>query len=165
MAWNRATEAEITDLKTGKKEVVLVKEWAKQHGLSPDSCYSASKRNTNHKGYHFKWLRVVDVDAEYVSDTQRKQIANLYRSGLTINELKERYHLGRRRITNILHESGIVTKDRARPEAKVKWADREIDDLGKFRALVNAGWHPANIADEFSTSVEKVEEKKRELNL
>lgn len=165
MGWNTVTKAEVINIETGEKEVVILKEWARKHGLSNDCCYSASKRNSTYKGYRFKWLGTVEVDPNRISETIKKHIVNLYRSGTSIDALKRRFHLSHTRITNVLHDAGIVTPERTRPEAKVEWADREIDDEGKFRALVKAGWLSGNIAVEFSTSIAKVEEKKRELNL
>ena len=169
MPWNQVAEAEITNLETGEKEVAIVKEWARDHGFSPDSCYSASRRDANHRGYHFKWLRTVQIDREprTISETVKNQIVNGYRSGMSIGDLKKKLHLGSRTITGVLHDKGIETSKRpcGRKEAYVAYYDHEIKDLGKFRALVNAGWHPANIADEFNTSVSKVEKKKRELRL
>lgn len=93
MGWNTVTKAEVTNIETGEKEVVILKDWAREHGLSNDCCYSASKRNHTYKGYHFRYLGTVNIDVNNVSETQRKQIVNAYRAGVSIDGLKKKFHM------------------------------------------------------------------------
>lgn len=161
MAWNTVTEAEVTNLATGEKEIVLLRDWTREHGLSNDACYTASKRGGRYRGYKFKYLRTVTLQSCGIGTPMRNRIVSAYKDGMTIEQLKKEFHYGGKKISEVLCEEGLIVKKPDNP----MYIDHEIDDEGKFKALVKAGWLSGNIAIEFCTSVEKVEQKKKELCL
>ena len=172
MACNRLCTATITNIKTGEQEKSILVYWADSKGFSRSAVYSAMKRGGIYKGYRFEKAEVASIDTfnRRISPQQKKMIIDAYRGGASINECRYKFNLSAELITRVLKEAGVEIRKRGVPsqhlnKPKILYKDHEIDDEGKFRALVTAGWHPANIADEFTTSVEKVYTKMKELNL
>lgn len=91
-------------------------------------------------------------------------LVNGYRSGMSVSQLAERFHLGYASTRTILEEAGYnyPLANRAK-KAVTAYPDYDITDVGKLKALVAAGWNEKDIAYEFNTSVTKVREKMAEI--
>lgn len=79
---------------------------------------------------------------------QKLEIVNMYQSGMTYDQIKEKYSGGNARIKQVLTEMGIEPRKRHRNTIKVKGVDKE-----KIKDMFEHGKISRQIAEELGINV------------
>ena len=141
---------------------------AKKFGCNETSVYNIAKRN----GMNPKQLR------EQFRQRIRDKAIDMYCDGYLKKEILKECDISEKTLDKIIESEDYYVKAKAKEERELakdlkgkkyrnpigySWVpkrfedpEREITDLGKLKALNNAGWSIEKIADEFGVTIEEV---------
>ena len=120
------------------------------------------------KQYKIVVAKTFEPEQVELTEADKDAIVGFYQRGAPLQVLAEGYHVGALKIKAILQERGIKLRDRVEShKLSIKNKHKEIqsvidelnrkknathiNDLGKVKALMEAGWSIEKIAGEFST--------------
>ena len=157
-----------TNIRTGEVEEMALAEWSRKHAFLRDTVYKCVKNGYKYKEFELEMIGFMDLEPpSSVSKETAKKIVASYKAGKSLTQLESEFPYCQPTIRKVLRDAGYT---QALPHPYhinqshlPVYPDYEITDIGKLKALVNAGWKENEIAYEFNTSVTKVREKMAEI--